>query len=79
MARELKARRAELNEANKKINEAEDSARDFEGDLKKIQDFLKNGKVKRDKLEEDQRQEIVSLKEKLQGERSRVNEVKTVG
>ncbi|MCH94932.1 hypothetical protein A2U01_0015903, partial [Trifolium medium] len=53
MAREVKARHAELDDANKKMKEAEDSACVFEGDLKKIRDFLKDDKAKRDKLEED--------------------------
>ncbi|MCI14953.1 hypothetical protein A2U01_0036088, partial [Trifolium medium] len=78
MVRKVRARRAELNDAKGKMKEAEDSACAFEGDLKKIQDFLKNDMVKRYKLEEDQRQEINGLKEKLQDERSRVNEVKTL-
>ncbi|MCI28966.1 hypothetical protein A2U01_0050170, partial [Trifolium medium] len=66
MAREVKARHTELDEANKKMKEAEGSTHAFEEDLKKTQDFLKDGKARRDKLEEDQRQEIASLKEKLQ-------------
>ncbi|MCI36916.1 hypothetical protein A2U01_0058140, partial [Trifolium medium] len=78
LAREMKARRAELDEVKGKMKEAKDSARVFEDDLKKVRDFLKDNKVKRDKLEEEQKQEIVDLKNKLQEERTHVNEVKTL-
>ncbi|MCI29748.1 hypothetical protein A2U01_0050957, partial [Trifolium medium] len=44
MVREVRAHRAELNDAKGKMKEAVDSACTFEGDLKKIQDFLKNDK-----------------------------------
>ncbi|MCH96383.1 hypothetical protein A2U01_0017369 [Trifolium medium] len=43
-----------------------------------VRDFLKDDKAKRDKLENDQRQEIADMGKKLQKELSRVNEVKTL-
>ncbi|MCH97709.1 hypothetical protein A2U01_0018705 [Trifolium medium] len=47
MAREVKARRAELNEANKKMKEAKDSARAFEGDLKAMFGLVESNGMER--------------------------------
>ncbi|CAJ2671925.1 unnamed protein product [Trifolium pratense] len=68
MGLEEASRCEELNDASKKLKEAEDSARIFEEDLRKVQTFLKEDKARRDQLKTDLNGEIANLKEKLKAE-----------